>query len=88
MDKQTKLQFVWKDNAGNMLTGLTHTKRNTETSAQTIGVRGITLDDFFMNVNEKAGFIKIDIEGAELLALRGAVELIKKNHPIIYVEAY
>lgn len=32
------------------------------------------------------GLIKIDVEGAELLALRGAVETIERDHPVLIVE--
>ncbi len=34
----------------------------------------------------KCNFIKLDVEGAELMALRGAVETIKRFHPIIQCE--
>ncbi|MGA2053570.1 MAG: FkbM family methyltransferase [Opitutales bacterium] len=33
-------------------------------------------------------FLKLDIEGAELLALRGASHLVKKYHPVIFVEVW
>ncbi len=43
------------------------------------------LDDF--NFNEPIAMIKIDIEGMEDKALRGAKNLIDKNRPILYLEA-
>ncbi len=36
----------------------------------------------------KVDFIKLDIEGAELLALKGAHQLISKYKPILYLEVY
>lgn len=44
------------------------------------------LDSF--GIEERIAAIKIDIEGMESLALKGGVELINKNRPIIYAEAH
>ncbi len=43
------------------------------------------LDDF--KFEEKIGVIKIDVEGMEEKVLLGAKETIKKNRPLIYIEA-
>ncbi len=54
-----------------------------------ITVEGITLDNFLLQVQlntQKVGFIKMDIEGAELLALQGANQLITQSHPLLYLE--
>jgi FkbM family methyltransferase len=37
---------------------------------------------------ERLDFMKIDIEGMEVLMLRGAREAIEKNHPVILIECY
>ena len=42
-----------------------------------------TLDSFNL---KGVSFIKVDIEGAELLMLKGAVKTIKTNTPVIYLE--
>ena len=38
-------------------------------------------------VNQDVAFAKVDVEGHELSALRGAIELIKRSQPIFLVEA-
>ena len=50
----------------------------------------VKIDDLIFGSNflkgRKISFIKIDIQGYELLALRGAIEIIKENKPIIICE--
>lgn len=48
-------------------------------------VRMMTIDS--LGFDHGVGFIKLDVEGAELLALRGAVQTIKANKPVIFLEA-
>jgi FkbM family methyltransferase len=43
--------------------------------------------DSLLPENEKIDFIKIDVEGAEFGVLKGARNIIKKNHPIIIFES-
>ncbi|MDH6458369.1 hypothetical protein M2102_002011 [Fusobacterium sp. PH5-7] len=40
----------------------------------------ITLDKFQNNIKEKIDFIKMDIEGAEVLALKGSKNILEKNN--------
>lgn len=49
-------------------------------------VKLITLDTY--PVRRPVHFIKIDVEGAELLAFRGAKELLKKDRPVILSEVH
>jgi FkbM family methyltransferase len=51
-----------------------------------IRVRVVTLDET-IPINEKIAFIKIDIEGGELDAIKGGIETIRRSRPIIVFEA-
>lgn len=46
----------------------------------------LSCDTVSRNFNSVPQFIKIDVEGAELLVLRGLTDLLKLHKPIIYVE--
>lgn len=46
------------------------------------------LDTFFGNQEMSGGMLKLDIEGAEMAALRGGAEWIRKNRPVIAVCVY
>ena len=52
---------------------------NRKDGKKSVTVDVTTLDNFFENKNPRADFIKIDVEGAEGLALEGMTNLIKKN---------
>lgn len=57
--------------------------------SSTIEVQARSLDDLLFNDNLlPPDFIKIDIEGAEFDALKGAELLIKKYQPIIYISTH
>jgi FkbM family methyltransferase len=58
----------------------------TNLNATTITVKTNTLDNIAPTINEKIALIKIDVEGAELLVLNGAIETIVKQKPIILFE--
>ena len=47
-----------------------------------------TLDDFVENNNIKVGLIKVDIEGAEQEFLKGAINTIKKQKPVLLISIY
>lgn len=46
----------------------------------------VSLDQ--MGINEKVGFIKIDVEGFELEVFKGAEKLIRRDKPIIFCEIW
>jgi FkbM family methyltransferase len=49
----------------------------------TYDVPVVTIDSYDLPV---VGFIKLDVEGYEILALRGAINTITRDRPILYVE--
>lgn len=49
-------------------------------------IETIALDEFIQD--ERVTFIKMDIEGAELDALRGAVHIIKTQKPKLAISVY
>jgi len=50
-------------------------------------VSSVTIDSICDTLGLSPGFIKLDIEGAELLALRGAEATLKNCRPIVLLEA-
>lgn len=58
-------------------------------SEETTLVDTLSIDDFCtMHSDSSINFIKMDIEGAELLALKGAIETIKKFKPRLAIALY
>jgi FkbM family methyltransferase len=56
---------------------------------QNVLVKGISLDDFIFNKgNTKPDLIKMDIEGGEVLAMKGLSRTIKEIHPIFFIELH
>jgi FkbM family methyltransferase len=58
------------------------------TNARTIDVESICLDDFCKDRRiDRIGFLKIDVEGAEVCVLRGAEQLLRKRAiDLIFIE--
>jgi len=52
-------------------------------SARTV-IRSVVLDDVLRP--DRCDVLKIDVEGAEFLALQGGVNLIRTHHPVIFTE--
>ena len=56
---------------------------------ESIDVSGIALDDFvFRDGNPVPQVIKMDIEGGEVLALRGMIRLLSETRPLIFLELH
>lgn len=58
-----------------------------QTNSGDIGVLG-TIDSFVEEHGTRVDFIKMDIEGAELNALYGAVETLKSQKPMLAICIY
>ena len=55
----------------------------------TIKVKGISLDDFIFRFgNPKPELIKMDIEGGEILAVKGMQRTLKDIHPLFLIELH
>lgn len=44
------------------------------------------LDDFILGLSSRINFIKCDVEGAELLVIKGGLRAIKETKPVIFLE--
>ncbi len=53
-----------------------------------VKINSVSIDDFCLKNNIKVSFIKMDIEGAELLAIEGAKKIISLNKPTLAISAY
>lgn len=60
-----------------------HTNGHQKKTQKPVTVQQKTLDSFKI---EKVNFIKLDVEGHEFKVLKGAVETITKNKPVIFME--
>lgn len=54
----------------------------------TFRVPSVSLDDFVRQTGQSIEFIKMDVEGAEVAVLKGAIETLKSFHPPMIVELH
>ena len=54
--------------------------------ANLISFQQTTLDHYFENNATKIQLIKVDVEGYELEVLKGALKIIQKDHPMLFIE--
>lgn len=88
-DQPGTVQIAWRTKAGRKLTGNTHMATSSESGeVECVTVTALTLDGWHAALpsGPKVGFVKIDVEGAELLVLRGAKAFLQKNRPVIFME--
>ena len=57
-----------------------------DVNSSDMSVEAVTIDDYFQD--KDIGFIKMDIEGAELNALKGGISIIKRCRPILAISMY
>jgi FkbM family methyltransferase len=53
---------------------------------ETFQCHKLTLDEYARSLTRRINFIKIDVEGAELLVLKGAAATLRKDRPTIFFE--
>lgn len=79
----------WRTDNNELLTGKTHIEPGTQPSSGVVEVQIVTLDrelDLQGIRPSDVGFVKIDVEGAELEVLRGASGLLSQGRPALYLE--
>lgn len=76
---------VWNESAKLKFAG-GDTSSSRISDAGTSFIQCVSLDDSILDF--KPTFVKMDIEGAELNALKGARKLIEKNHPDLAISVY
>lgn len=80
------VRMVWKDAKGARLTGRTHIAARGESTDGAVEIAGTTVDALCAGSQGRLSFIKIDIEGAELAALRGGLQTLRRHRPLILSE--
>jgi len=83
--KHIKFYSIGADAAGSMFSG--HAESASAIN-QYYMVPTITIDDLAMKTGWAPELIKLDVEGAESLALQGATETAKKESPAFFVEMH
>ena len=79
-DKEEVVLFSL-DNAGSRMADLGKDFKKIE-------VKTVSFDDFFENEDYKPTYIKLDIEGAEMSALKGTEKIINKYRPKLAISIY
>jgi FkbM family methyltransferase len=73
----------------NRISNINKQKTKAIFSKKFINVKVVTLDQLFKKINyQHIDLIKIDVEGMEYDVIKGAMQLIKKNRPIIVAETH
>ena len=80
------VRMIWQDPSGARLTGRTHIAGQGEHATASVDVTGVTIDTVCAPLSGRISFVKIDIEGAELGALRGGLATLRKHRPIVFSE--
>lgn len=88
-DSERTISLRWRSDSNELLTGRTHIEPSAKASAGVIDVPMVSLD-YDLKTSEinpsDVGFLKIDVEGAELQVLRGASNLLSVGRPVVYLE--
>ncbi len=74
--------------SNNVSSGIVKTLQNKNISDNRVSIDTITLDTFADAIGRKIDVVKMDIEGAEISALRGASKLIATQKPSFMIASY
>jgi FkbM family methyltransferase len=88
-DREGVISLRWRSDNRELLTGKTHVEPGVPVSSGVVEVQMVTLDSELETHRiqpSDVGFIKIDVEGAELEVLRGASVLLSRGRPVVYLE--
>lgn len=61
---------------------------NDKNNKNYLSVKAVSLDDFFKNKKDKPNIVKIDVEGAELLVLKGMQSLLEEESITLFLELH
>jgi FkbM family methyltransferase len=87
-DAEGEADILWKDASGRRLTGMTRITRGGD-AGETVRVPALTIDAFRRrHPGGRLRLMKCDVEGAELLVLRGAASTIDASRPFVFCELY
>lgn len=88
-DRDGIVEIAWRTRQGFRLTGNTHMATEAElTAMECVAVKAVTLDSWRngLPADARIAFIKVDVEGAELMVLRGARQVIDTCRPVLFLE--
>jgi len=88
-DRQSEVEIAWRTRQGQRLTGNSHVATASELAdVDCVSVRAVTLDGWagVLPASTRIGLVKIDVEGAELMVVRGAKWLLETYRPPVFVE--
>lgn len=88
INKCTFIKAAASDQNGSLYITLSSVASNNRISSSGTAVPAITIDEYCKAQRIVPNFIKMDIEGAELAALRGASQTIKQYKPKLALSAY
>jgi len=88
VDCDSEIEFHLSNNAEINLTGTIVKDSLKANSMGTNIVKGISIDSYVRRNGLKIGLIKTDVEGAEMLLLKGAEETIRTQRPAMLISIY
>jgi FkbM family methyltransferase len=84
-DSNRLVEFTWLlDDPGKSSINIRQNLKKESIRKKVYPVVALRLDDYLPQLNYK--FVKIDIEGAELLALRGMLSMLQRCRPLVHFE--